>query len=237
MFDVAGNSTTRKVSALIDKSTPSSNATARDSAGNTYTSGTWTSKNVTVTLSASDGSGSGIKNITYSINGGANQTYNATNKIPVSSEGTTIISYFATDNAGNPETLAKTFTVKLDKSAPTLDTDNSDGSDDITPDNRQTGVSRNIKPTATFSDEMAPASLATSAKLYRWNAKKRVWQRVPAAVGVDGETATLDPYPTDPSRLLAANKKFKVTFTTGAMNLAGTPMSNAKSWTFTTGPS
>ncbi len=35
------------------------------------------------------------------------------------------LSYFATDNAGNQESPAKTLTVKIDKSAPTLDTDNS----------------------------------------------------------------------------------------------------------------
>jgi Ca2+-binding RTX toxin-like protein len=47
----------------IDKSAPSSSATAKDSAGNSYNSGTWTSKDVTVSLSANDGSGSGIKQI------------------------------------------------------------------------------------------------------------------------------------------------------------------------------
>jgi len=123
----------------------------------------------------------------------------------------------------------------LDKSAPTLDTDNSDGSDGITPDNRQTGVSRNIEPTATFSEEMDRTSLGTSVKLYQWNARKHRWQAVLVAVSVVGEKATLDPYPVDPSRLLAANKKFKVTVTTGAKDLAGLPLSSPKSWTFTTG--
>jgi len=49
-----------------------------------------------------------------------------------------------------------------------------------------------------------------------------------------GKTATLAPYPRDPTRLLVADRKFKVTITTGAMNLAGLSMSSAKSWTFTT---
>ena len=50
-----------------------------------------------------------------------------------------------------------------------------------------------------------------------------------------GKTATLDPYPSDPNRLLAANTKFKVTVTSGATNLAGLSMSSPKSWAFTTG--
>jgi hypothetical protein len=40
---------------------------------------------------------------------------------------------------------------------------------------------------------------------------------------VDGKTATLDPYPADPARLLGANKKFKVIITTGAKSVVGLP--------------
>ena len=117
--------------------------------------------------------------------------------------------------------------VKIDKSAPTLDT--------VAPANKQTGVSRDIQPRATFSDEMNPTSLGASIKLYQWNAKKKVWQKVVVAVDVAGNEATLDPYPSEPSRQLAANKKFKVTVSTGARNLAGLAMSSPRSWTFTTG--
>ena len=78
---------------------------------------------------------------------------------------TTTISYFAIDNAGNKESPPTALTLKIDKSALTLDTDNSDGSDGITPDNGQTGVRRDIEPTANFSDEMDPASLASSVML------------------------------------------------------------------------
>ena len=89
--------------------------------------------------------------------------------------------------------------------------------------------------TATFSDEMDPASLRSSAKLYQWNAQQKIWQQVPVRVSVVGNKVTLDPYPSDPARLLAANKKFKVTITTGAKNLAGIALESPKSWTFTTG--
>ena len=234
VFDAAGNSTTRKVSALIDLTSPQATASSKpapNAAG-------WNNSNVTVTLNATDAGGSGIKDIRYSATGAqsiAETVYDPQNPPIITTEGTTTISYFATDKAGNRETPAKTFEVKLDKSAPTLDTDNSDGSDGITPDNRQTGVSRNVEPKATFSEEMDATSLRTSAKLYQWNARKKKWQAVPATVSVVDETAALDPYPADPSRLLAANKKFKVTVTTGAKDLAGLPLSSPKSWTFTTG--
>lgn len=128
------------------------------------------------------------------------------------------------------------FEATPDETPPTLDTDNSDGTDGITPDNEATGVSRDVQPTATFSDEMESDSLKTSAELYQWNAKKG-WQPVPVAVSVEGKTATLDPNPDKPTRLLGAKKKYKVTVTTGAKNLVGLPLESTKSWTFTTGVS
>ena len=97
------------------------------------------------------------------------------------------------------------------------------------------GVERDTNITVTFSDEMDPTSLGASVKLKQWNAKKKRWKPVPAGVlSVDGNNVTLDPYPSDPSRILAANMRFKVTVSTGAKNLAGLSMSTSKSWTFTT---
>lgn len=199
----------------------------------------WNNGDVTVTLSATDDDGgSGVEKITYSASGAQTiaETPASGSSVDVTldREGTTTLTYYATDKAGNVE-APKTLTVKIDKSAPTLDTDNRDGSDGITPDNKERRVSRNIEPTATFSDDMDAASLTTSAKLYQWNAQKERWQLVPAAVRVEGKTATLDPYPTEPSRLLAANNRFKVTVTTSAKNLAGIPLESSESWTFTTG--
>jgi hypothetical protein len=55
----------------------------------------------------------------------------------------------------------------------------------------------------------------------------------------DDRTVILDPYGATESpgteNPLAANKKFKVTITTGVKNLAGIAMSSPKSWAFTTG--
>ena len=153
----------------------------------------WDDSNVTVTLSATDTGGSGIKEIRYSATGAQSiteATYDEQNPPVINTESTTTISYFATDKAGNQETPAKTLIVKLDKTAPILDTDSTEGTDGITPDNGAAEVSRNTKPTATFSDLMDRASLSTSAKLYQWNALEKVWQKVPAKVSVKGKTAT-----------------------------------------------
>ena len=218
---------------------PTTTASATTDSGAAYESGTWTQKDIKVTLSAQDDEGgSGIKEIRYSATGAqsiAETTYDSQNPPLINTEGTTIISYYATDNADNQESPAKTFTVKIDKSAPTLDPTNTDS---VEPDNRATGVSRNIEPAATFSDEMDPVSLTTSTvKLYQRKSGK--WRLVRdtnvSCVDDPCHTVTLDPYPSDPTRLLAANKKYKVTFTTGVKNLAGLALSSSKSWTFTTG--
>src|SRR5215211_1904188 len=62
----------------------------------------WHNDDVTVTLDATDNDGgSGVDEIRYSINGGANAVYDAANKPVISTEGTTTVSYFAVDNNNN----------------------------------------------------------------------------------------------------------------------------------------
>ena len=84
----------------------------------------WNNANVNVTLSATDNAGgSGVKNITYS-SGGAQSTastvVNGSNaNLLINAEGSTTVTYFAKDNAGNVE-AAKTLVIKIDKTAPTI---------------------------------------------------------------------------------------------------------------------
>jgi M6 family metalloprotease-like protein/uncharacterized repeat protein (TIGR01451 family) len=83
----------------------------------------WNNSNPTVTLMAMDESGgSGVKQITYSASGAQNIASTVVNgastSIVISAEGTTTVSFFATDNAGNIE-VPKTVTIKLDKTPPT----------------------------------------------------------------------------------------------------------------------
>jgi hypothetical protein len=91
-------------------------------AGDAYEPDTWTTQDVQLTFSAQDNEdGSGIKDIRFSATGAQSipeTVYNSYNSPVINTEGTTTISYFATDNVGNQESPAKTFTVKLDKTPP-----------------------------------------------------------------------------------------------------------------------
>jgi hypothetical protein len=84
----------------------------------------WHNHDVAVTLSATDNpGGSGVKQITYSASGA--QLIAGTNvngdsaSFAVNTEGTTTVSFFATDNAGNIE-AAHSFSIRLDKTPPTI---------------------------------------------------------------------------------------------------------------------
>jgi hypothetical protein len=85
----------------------------------------WNNADPTVTLSATDGASadSGVQQITYSANGAQTiaQTVvpGASASLSISAEGTTIVTFFATDNAGNVES-PKTMVVKLDKTPPAI---------------------------------------------------------------------------------------------------------------------
>ncbi len=51
------------------------------------------------------------------------------------------------------------------------------------------------------------------------------------------EVPTLDPYPSDPARLLGARKKYKAVITTGAQDINGEALAKAYAWKFATGRS
>ena len=83
----------------------------------------WNNGDVTVTLAASDeAGGSGVKEIHFSLagsQGGRGVVTGSMASVRLSSEGSSTLTYFATDNAGNTE-AAKTLMVRLDKTAPTV---------------------------------------------------------------------------------------------------------------------
>ena len=84
----------------------------------------WNNTNVTVTLNATDNpGGSGVKQIQYALSGAQNLGWQTVPgnvaSVTISAEGTTTLSYFATDNAGNQETV-KTLTVRIDKTPPII---------------------------------------------------------------------------------------------------------------------
>jgi len=103
----------------LDTTKPSTNATPSvepNAAG-------WNKANLTVRLNATDNQGgSGVQKITYSASGAQNiaQTDSPADSVELNldQEGTTTLTYYATDKAGNVEDQ-KTLTLKIDKSAPT----------------------------------------------------------------------------------------------------------------------
>jgi alpha-tubulin suppressor-like RCC1 family protein len=101
-----------------DSVAPSTAATA-DPAPN---AAGWNSGDVTVTLAATDGGGSGVKEIAYELSGGqtgSGTVAGAQASVKVTAEGTTTLTYFATDKAGNVE-AKKTLVVRIARSAPTV---------------------------------------------------------------------------------------------------------------------
>lgn len=116
--DNTGNSSAEQTITLqLDKTTPSATATT-----STQPNGAgWYNSDTTVMLRAADAAGgSGIASITYAINGGGGTVINSSEvDIPVTTDGTTSITYFTTDGSGN-SSAEQTTTLKLDKTAPTV---------------------------------------------------------------------------------------------------------------------
>ncbi|HMG61265.1 MAG TPA: hypothetical protein VK583_16170 [Burkholderiales bacterium] len=83
----------------------------------------WNNTNVTINLAAADDpGGSGVKEIHFSqsgAQGGAGVVAGSRTAVTISAEGTTTLTFFAVDNAGNQE-AAKTLTVRIDKTPPVI---------------------------------------------------------------------------------------------------------------------
>lgn len=114
-----------------DTTPPTTTATASAPAG--YSFGTWSRQNVTVSLTATDGTGgSGVKQITISaapVSGNPGQTIpsstvpGSSTTVNITGEGRTNLNFFATDNAGNVEDKTQTgntVAIWLDKTPPAI---------------------------------------------------------------------------------------------------------------------
>ena len=110
--DVAGNEANISFDVKVDKTKPSATHTLQGK----IEDGKYTS-DVTVILSASDGEGSGVKEIHYRLDGGNWQIFSGTSgSDTVATEGTHTIEYYAVDNAGNVGvTKQATFTIEKNK--------------------------------------------------------------------------------------------------------------------------
>ena len=83
----------------------------------------WSNANLAVTLNATDNQGgSGVSAITYNLTGsqpGAGTVPGSTTSVPISAEGVSTLTYFATDNAGNQE-APKSLVVRIDRTPPRM---------------------------------------------------------------------------------------------------------------------
>ncbi len=114
-----------------DGTAPTSSASAtKGSPASAYTFGDWTNQDVTVNLSGQDNTGgSGLKKIVYTTNGDTpsalvGSTYSS--PLAISAEGTTTVKFVAIDNANNVESPVNSVTVKIDKTAPTVNCGSAD---------------------------------------------------------------------------------------------------------------
>jgi hypothetical protein len=78
----------------------------------------WNRTNTVVTLSATDGTGSGVQSVRYQITDVTQISGNPAT-VPLTSEGSTTVNYWAADNAGNVE-APKSLVVKIDKTNPVI---------------------------------------------------------------------------------------------------------------------
>jgi hypothetical protein len=81
----------------------------------------WHKADLSIALSATDGTGSGVKTISYSLSGAQTQPLAvvpaASVSIPIVTEGITVVTFFAEDVAGNVA-ASQSLTLRLDKTVP-----------------------------------------------------------------------------------------------------------------------
>jgi hypothetical protein len=129
----------------------------------------WNNADVTVTLTATDNvNGSGVKQIAFPTTGAQAGTgiVNRDNaSLTINVEGTTTITYSATDNAGNVE-AAKTLVVRLDKTPPSFSGMPAAGCDIWPPNNKLVKVATvaaqdGLSGLASFNTDVASSEPAS----------------------------------------------------------------------------
>jgi hypothetical protein len=134
----------------------------------------------------------------------------------------------AKDEAGNEDQSPAQRSFTVDTTEPMVKS--------TTPLSGAPGVGRGTNLTASFSETMGASSVNTTTfKLYKVNPDCTQTQITDVVVGLssDGLTATLNPFGAK-TTLLARSTKYKGVITTGTKDLAGNPLAQQKSWTFTT---
>ena len=142
--------------------------------------------------------------------------------IPLSEVSESAHTYYAKakDAACNTSSASSPVTVTMDKTAPTVSS--------VSPPSGATGVSLSTSVTASFSEEMDPATLTTSTFTLT---KQGSTTPMTSTVSYDAKTATLKP-----SSTLAANTKYTAAVkggASGAKDKAGNALASNKMWSFT----
>jgi Bacterial Ig-like domain/WD40-like Beta Propeller Repeat len=214
-----------------DDIAPTTDACAITNGGATYEPDTWTNQDVQLSFSAQDNEdGSGVKDIRFSATGAQSipgTVYNTYNSPVIKAEGTTTISYFATDNEGNQESPAKTFTVKLDKTPPAVSS--------TSPPNNATGVAATANISATFTESGSGIDLGTFSSSTFQVVQLKPKGNVPVSSGTfslnegtqGSQTVTFDPESS------LAKGAYRVTIT-GVADNAGNALANDYTWQFAT---
>jgi hypothetical protein len=78
----------------------------------------WFTGNVSIPIAAADGC-SGVRSITYIVNGVGTTVSGSAATVALTRDGTFVVEYFATDNAGN-ESAHEKITVRIDRTPPLL---------------------------------------------------------------------------------------------------------------------
>jgi Tol biopolymer transport system component/N-acetylneuraminic acid mutarotase len=104
---------------VADTTTPTTSANASGTAG----SNGWYRSDISLTLSATDGGGTGVRRISYSATGAQSiaptDASGSSVNLTITAEGETTVTYFATDNADNVES-AHTLTLRIDRTPPLI---------------------------------------------------------------------------------------------------------------------
>jgi hypothetical protein len=133
----------------------------------------------------------------------------------------------AKDATGNTSSASNSVTVKVDTTQPMVNSTTPSGA---------MPVARGTNLTATFSEKMGASTVNTTTfKLFKVNSDGTQTQITDVVVSLssDGLKATLNPFGAK-TTLLARSTKYKGVITTGTEDLAGNPLAQEKSWTFTT---
>ena len=160
---------------------------------------TWSTSDVTATITSSDNAaGTGVKEIHYSINMGAEQVVTGSSaSFTLTEEGIHSIAYWALDNANNVE-ATKYATVRIDKTAPTVDGYVVSGKLMLMASDLRSGVA-GIKYSldgAAAADYLAPLTIPAGAHTYSyWSVDNAGNESVKETILV-GSTVTVTIAPT-----------------------------------------